>query len=104
MGQSFIKLDVIIVTFSQTLNKVLGWQMHLSHSSRLSGLEAETCWSVQDTQGNTPLHYAAGYGRGEFVKDLIDAGAKGFSQNNNGHTPCDLVRSGPLSACSFLLC
>ena len=28
----------------------------------------------------------------EFVKDLIDAGAKGFSKNNQDHTPCDLVR------------
>jgi len=46
---------------------------------------------LQDKEGNTPLHYAAGYGRGEFVKDLIDAGAKGFKKNTHGHTPFDLV-------------
>ena len=47
---------------------------------------------MQDSQGNNPLHYAAGYGRAEFVKDLIDAGAKGFKKNKSGHTPFDLVK------------
>lgn len=47
---------------------------------------------MQDSQGNSPLHYAAGYGRAEFVKDLIDAGAKGFKKNKSGHTPFDLVK------------
>lgn len=60
--------------------------------TKIRALEAKACSWIQDTQGNAPLHYAAGYGRGEFVKDLIDAGAKGFSQNDNGHTPFDLVR------------
>ena len=26
------------------------------------------------------------------MKDLIDAGAQGFSKNSSGHTPFDLVR------------
>ena len=48
--------------------------------------------SLQDSQGNNALHYAAGYGRAEFVKDLIDSGAKGFKKNKSGHTPFELVK------------
>jgi len=44
-----------------------------------------------DSKGNTPLHYAAGYGRGDFVKRLLAAGALGTAVNESGRKPLQLV-------------
>lgn len=49
-------------------------------------------WCVQDSKGNTPLHYAAGYGRGEFIEVLLEAGCNGSTPNSKGHTPYELVK------------
>lgn len=46
---------------------------------------------VQDGKGNTPLHFAAGYARGELARRLIEAGANGAVENVNGNTPLELV-------------
>ncbi len=41
---------------------------------------------------NTPLHYAAGYGRPAIARMLLDAGADKAAQNNTGKTPLDLAK------------
>ena len=40
---------------------------------------------------NTPLHYAAGYGRGDAVALLLEAGADTKALNGTGKTARDLV-------------
>ena len=55
----------------------------LEHNAQL-----EAC----DGKGNTPLHYAAGYGRGDIVKLLVKAGANVKAQNGDGQTPAAIVR------------
>ena len=52
---------------------------------------------VQDGKGNTPLHFAAGYARGELARRLIEAGANGAVENVNGNTPLELVTCACLS-------
>jgi Ankyrin repeats (many copies) len=64
-----------------------------------AGNETGGCWTAtqaKDSKGNTPLHYAAGYGRVPLVQRLIEAGAIGSAQNSSGHTPIQLVRWAPL--------
>ncbi len=41
---------------------------------------------------NTPLHYAAGYGRASMVNLLVKAGASKTAKNNTGKTPLDLAK------------
>ena len=38
------------------------------------------------------LHYAAGYGRVGLVEMLVNAGAKGSSKSDTGHTAYELVK------------
>lgn len=58
-------------------------------------LGAECNLEARDSKGNTPLHYAAGYGRGEFVKLLLEAGADGKAINEADHTPLVLLTCFP---------
>ncbi|KAF4634094.1 hypothetical protein G7Y89_g4015 [Cudoniella acicularis] len=44
---------------------------------------------IQDTVGGTPLHYACVNGHIEFVKLLLDAGAKGNILDNDGYSAFD---------------
>lgn len=50
--------------------------------------------SVQlvDRQGNTALHYAAGYGRVDALRMLLDAGANAAEVNGNGKNALELVK------------
>eukprot|EP00983_Pelagomonas_calceolata_P080432 1155146-Pelagomonas_calceolata.AAC.6 len=47
----------------------------------------------RDGQGNTALHYAAGYGRKEIAELLLDAGADLVALNNNQQKPVDAART-----------
>lgn len=47
---------------------------------------------AQDSKGNTPLHYAAGYGRTDVIAALLEAGCSGRTHNSKGHTPYELVK------------
>eukprot|EP00955_Chlamydomonas_euryale_P105161 365619-Chlamydomonas_euryale.AAC.3 len=49
----------------------------------------------KDSKGNTPLHYAAGYGRPGLVRLMLDAGSEKGAQNANGKTAYDLVVAAP---------
>ncbi len=48
--------------------------------------------TVTDAQGNTALHYAAGYGRVDALKLLLDAGANAAEVNGNGKNALELVK------------
>lgn len=50
-------------------------------------LDAGAKTEVMDAKGNTPLHYAVGYGRVEFVRLLLSAGASAQARNATGLTP-----------------
>jgi len=49
---------------------------------------------IQDKKGNSLLHYAAGYGRSEFLPKLLDSKTKELlnSVNEDGQTPLDVAR------------
>jgi ankyrin repeat protein len=47
---------------------------------------------VADSKDNTPLHYAAGYGRAAAVALLLDAGADVSIKNSTGKTAVDLAK------------
>ena len=49
---------------------------------------------VRDKKGNTLLHYAAGYGRADFLPFLLDRGLKELlkAENEDGQTPLDVAR------------
>ena len=53
---------------------------------------------LQDNKGNSPLHYAAGYGRPSLVQPLLQQGSDGKLKNATGHTPYGLLAYVP-SAC-----
>ena len=53
-------------------------------------IAAHACGSV--LQENTPLHYAAGYGRVEVCKVLLELGANTKAKNETGKTALDLVQ------------
>ena len=46
---------------------------------------------AQDSKKNTPLHYAAGYGRSAIVRQLLEAGAQAATENASGQSALDLV-------------
>ena len=45
----------------------------------------------QDAQGNTPLHYAAGYGRLDILQALLAAGADKEVRNSDGQSALDVA-------------
>lgn len=47
---------------------------------------------LQDSKGNSPLHYAAGYGRAEATQVLLEAGCTAADPNGSGHRPFELVK------------
>ena len=46
---------------------------------------------ITDAQGNTPLHYAAGWGRVENVRLLLAAGARQDRRNRQGQTALEVA-------------
>ncbi|XP_054718966.1 ankyrin-1-like [Uloborus diversus] len=53
---------------------------------------------MKDSEGNTALHYATGYGHEEIVKMLLAKGAIPHLQNRRGQTPLHIIVSGPFYA------
>ena len=47
---------------------------------------------AKDSLSNTPLHYAAGYGRVQLVSMYLAAGADKSVKNNTGKTPLELAK------------
>ena len=47
---------------------------------------------VQDDDGNTPLHYAANFGKDENIQTLLAAGADAKVKDNSGKTPWDYAQ------------
>jgi ankyrin repeat protein len=47
--------------------------------------------AVVSSQGNTPLHYAAGYGRPQLVELLLARGADAAAKNASGKTAYELA-------------
>jgi ankyrin repeat protein len=60
---------------------------NLNLVSDLIVLGANVDWRDEDNNGRTPLHVAAGYGRVEIARMLIDAGADLNVQDEDGWTP-----------------
>ena len=46
-------------------------------------------FELHDNEGNTPLHYAAAWGKIDIVRILIQQGANAFVKNNSGYAPSD---------------
>jgi ankyrin repeat protein len=46
---------------------------------------------MQDDKGNTPLHYACGYGRSALAVQLLEAGAQAAVENGSAQLPLDLI-------------
>jgi ankyrin repeat protein len=55
-------------------------------------LEAGAAVDALDKNNNTPLHYAAGYGRKECVELLLKNGAAVTLRNLDGKTPVDVAK------------
>lgn len=61
--------------------------------------------ALTDRQGNTALHYAAGYGRVDALRMLLDAGANAAEVNGNGKNALELVKYAlPHTWCGAPLC
>jgi ankyrin repeat protein len=59
---------------------------------------------AKDKDGNTPLHFASGYGHLSVVKALLSGGANMFEANNYGRLPIHLaVRFGKSAVSKYLL-
>ncbi len=59
--------------------------------------------NAKDAIGNSPLHWAAMYGKGETVNFLLDNGADADAENNEGETPSDLAGQHGYEAIAKLL-
>lgn len=60
-------------------------------------LAASADLESKDGKANTPLHYAAGYARPDFVKRLLQAGASKSPRNDSNHTAFDLIKCASLT-------
>jgi ankyrin repeat protein len=68
--------------------------------------EAPSLLHARDTDGSTPLHYAAWKGHPEVARVLLDAGADHAIENNNSHwggTPLHAAAHGNQRAVAELL-
>ena len=54
--------------------------------------DAKADVNATDKNKNTPLHYAAGYGRADVCKFLVDAGASVTLRNQDGKSPLDVAK------------
>jgi len=54
--------------------------------------DANADCNATDKNKNTPLHYAAGYGRVDLCKLLVDAGASVTLKNLDGKSPLDVAK------------
>lgn len=62
------------------------------------------CMNTGTKDGDTPLHYAAYWGRLECARLLIKGGADTKARNYKGHTPLDdALGVGKRDLCSFLM-
>ena len=55
-------------------------------------VEAGANLESTDSKDNTPLHYAAGYGRVNECRLLLNLGASPAAKNGTGKTPLNLAR------------
>ena len=55
-------------------------------------LNAGADTSAQDEDGNTPLHYAANFGKDENIQVLLATGADAKAKDNNGKSPWDYAQ------------
>lgn len=58
-------------------------------------IDAKADLAACDSKKNTPLHYAAGYGRSKTAELLLAAGADKTAQNETGKTAFQLVTMEP---------
>lgn len=66
------------------------------HASADGASSCLVLWpQATDSMGNTPLHYAAGYGRPPMCELLLAAGADKAAKNKNGKTAYDLATADP---------
>jgi ankyrin repeat protein len=54
--------------------------------------DAKADVNAVDKNKNTPLHYAAGYGRADVCKMLVDNGASVTLRNLDGKSPLDVAK------------
>jgi len=54
-------------------------------------LDAGASVEALDSKQNTPLHYAVGYGRAEYARLLLNAGASCAARNSTGKTAHDIA-------------
>jgi len=66
-------------------------------------VEAGSDIAAADRHGSTLLMWAAGYGRTEVVKRLLELGADRRALNDKGKTAADIARDGGHSAVEALL-
>ena len=59
---------------------------------------------MQDDKGNTPLHYACGYGRSALAGKLLEAGAKAAVENGSSQLPLDLITCAALAPAGLHNC
>jgi hypothetical protein len=64
---------------------------------------SSACNLLEQTEGNTPLHYAARRGATECVRLLLEAGANPEIKTNNGHRALDVAQNYKHAACAELL-
>eukprot|EP00240_Pyramimonas_obovata_P004027 CAMPEP_0118933646 /NCGR_PEP_ID=MMETSP1169-20130426/12105_1 /TAXON_ID=36882 /ORGANISM="Pyramimonas obovata, Strain CCMP722" /LENGTH=357 /DNA_ID=CAMNT_0006876437 /DNA_START=48 /DNA_END=1121 /DNA_ORIENTATION=- len=57
----------------------------------LLAMGAEVNLATPDTQGNSPLHFAVGYGQIKMISFLLDNGANKYATNANGQMPSEMA-------------